>query len=64
MKTNGWWGALAVCAIVVAAPAVARAQGSGPAWTEQLEARGITSSANATGMWIGNVAGGLEKGGV
>lgn len=62
------WVAITLGAMLLCSPAPGRAGESrdagAAAWSENLAARGITSSASATGMWIGNVAGGLKQGGV
>ncbi|MBI5170881.1 MAG: carbohydrate porin [Candidatus Eisenbacteria bacterium] len=64
MKLKEWCIAGTACALLAPALALAGPAASGPEWHEQLAARGITSTASATGLWLGNVAGGLQKGGV
>ncbi|MFN8588872.1 MAG: carbohydrate porin [Burkholderiaceae bacterium] len=57
--------AVALLAAACVVPGVVQAQGRAlPRWTEEWAARGLTSSVSASGLWIGDVAGGLKQGGV
>ncbi len=64
MKSRGSHIAWTAFALLLPALGQAEPVAGGAVWHEQLAARGITSTASANGLWIGNVAGGLEKGGV
>lgn len=47
---------------VVTAPAASMQRGAG--WADRLEQRGFATSMSLTGLWIGDVSGGVKTGGV